>query len=67
MQKIIIETIKMGDKSLGLLQIKQRTNQRDIVINIEVIDGADEIDTQTLVENIKNEYLKYYNRVSEYM
>lgn len=60
-----VEIIRITDRQLGLSEL-QEDKTREIVLTVNTIAGADMQDTAILMENIKNEYLRYRARVSEY-
>lgn len=60
-QKFEIISLSASDK--GLLKM---TGERAVVANIKMIPGADAADNEWVTEELRNLYMRYYTRVSEY-
>ena len=63
----------MEEKDLDIIQLRQNEKgilktkgEREVVVSIVLIPGADEFDNTELVQELKLAYLKYYSRVAEY-
>lgn len=57
------EIIGLGLQEKGLLKT---FGNREVVISVKVLPGADNSDNEWIMESIRNLYLQYYTRVSEY-
>ncbi len=60
-QKFEIINLSASDK--GLLKV---TGGREVVANMRMIPGADAADNEWVMEELRNLYMRYYTRVSEY-
>ena len=59
------EIIKLpGTGDRGILKT---VGDREVVVSIKLIQGADSADNEWLSEAIRNVYMQYYSRVSEYI
>lgn len=56
-------TVELPNNSIGILK---QVGEREFVVNIWTLPGADAADSEWLIENIKNIYEQYYHRVKEY-
>lgn len=56
-------TVELPNNSIGILK---QVGEREFVVNIWTLPGADAADNEWLLENIKNIYEQYYHRVKEY-
>ena len=63
MEKKDFITMELPNNSVGLLK---QVGQREYVVNVWRLPGADVSDNEWLIENIKNTYIQYYHRVKEY-
>ena len=63
MKESDFETVAMGNGDIGILK---KIGEREIVASIKMIKGANPSDNDWLVENVRQLYMRYYSRISEY-
>lgn len=57
-------TVELPNNSIGILK---QVGEREFVVNIWTLPGADAADNEWMIGKIKETYEQYYHRVCSYM